>query len=166
MKATLSCLHYMYIMEEAEVGKVSRILVSLLLNDVSCSWTAAVLFCPCSYLFWIPVGVNWWSMHSDCTLYSWQQLQAVGGLLPDQQANWLKHKRHWEFLWDLCRDQAAGSQERVKEINEFQRSLFFCELCLKIYIIGNKNCPCFYCKPSQTALILKNWRFTQCADEI
>lgn len=37
-------------------------------------------------------------MHPDSALYSHQQLQAAGDLLPERQASWLKEKRHDEFF--------------------------------------------------------------------
>lgn len=53
---------------------------------------------------------------SNCTLYSQQQLQTAGGLLPNWPATWLKHKRRSVSL-------RAGIKlldvRRTKEVSSF-----------------------------------------------
>lgn len=108
--------------------------VTFLLNDASCSCAALCLHPTLVF------GLNTrWSEPvidalCNCTLYSQQQLQTAGGLLPDWPASWLKHKRRKaQFLWEKSRDQAAGRPKRqTKEVKSFVN---YCTLMYYILLV-------------------------------
>lgn len=102
-------------------SKVTLTWVSLLLNDVSYCWTPASLFFPHLYLCWEPDGTSWWSVHSDFALYSQQQLQPVGGLLPDRPASWLEQQQQKETLRVSFRLRLRSSYCALEKRSKLQR---------------------------------------------
>lgn len=163
MKATS-----LYIMEEAEPLKEES--VSYMISELAAEWCELFLNRCCvilSMLLFI-LNTSWSELVIDALwLYfifmaaaagCWRPAARPAGQLAETQ------KTLRVSLSSVQRSSCWKSRKRERNQRVSEKSILLWTM-LKIYIIGNKGCPCFYCKLSQTALCdIRNWRFTQRAE--